>query len=144
MKKVILPIVSCLILVSCGSSPKIKVGDTAIDKKIFSGIWKLDSERDEFELNSDSATFSLYLNGNQVSMKGHWDIIELNIGNELTPILVLKNEVPTTGTVDYPEDRYYKFYLFSIDKITNGQIYITDLSAGAGFRRNKQVRLTHN
>ncbi len=143
MKNLLLPIITCLILASCESTPKIKLGDTAIDKKIFSGIWKLDSERDQFELNSDSGTYNLYYNGQEVSMKGHWDINELNINNEKTPVLVLKNDNQKTGN-DFSDDNYYKFYLFSIDKIENEQIYLSDLTASHGSRRHRQYRLTHN
>ena len=70
-------------------------------------------------------------------IKGHWDIIELNFNNEKTTLLVLKNEIPTTGNASYSQDGYFKFYFYSIDKIVNKQITLTDLSGETSLRRNE-------
>jgi hypothetical protein len=112
-----------------------------INKTIFTGIWTIDSETDKFELNADSSTYKLYLHGSQLNLKGHWEIIDLNISNEMNSILVLKNEIPTTGNSAFPEQQYFKYYFYSIDKIVNGEIFITDLSAENTVRRNRQYKL---
>ena len=108
-----------------------------IDKTQFAGVWTIDHESDNFELNPDSGTYNFYLHGSEMHIKGHWDIIELNLNNEKTTLLVLKNEIPTTGNASYPERGYFKFYFYSIDKIINKQITLTDLSGETTVRRNE-------
>lgn len=126
-----------LSLIIRNSSSASKAAD--INKSLFRGIWTLDSEYDAFELNPDSLTFSYYQLNSETYLKGHWDIIELTVDGETINTLVLKNEIPTTGTPNYPEDKYYKYFFFKVDKIENGEIYVTFLS-GHDNRRNEQHR----
>jgi len=116
------------------------VSASVLEKSVFAGVWTIDSENDKFEINNDGS-YELFIHGSQMRMKGHFELIDAGINNEKTTILLLKNETPTTGSASYPEDKYYKFYMFSVDKIINGQIFLTDLSGETVARRNGQYTL---
>ncbi len=133
-------IIIAILFVFLLSSKSTGTAASNIDKKIFRGIWTLESEYDSFELNPDNLTYKYYQHNSETNFKGHWDITTLTVNGETIDILLLKNEIPTTGNKSYPEEKYYQFYIFRIDKIENGEIYVTHLS-GNDRRRNEQNRL---
>jgi hypothetical protein len=128
--------ISAVLIIIILISELINSRSSRFDKKDFGGTWIFDHENDFFKLNSEELTYEFYIHGSSTHLKGEWRLIDVPFDTTNSSILVLKNDIPTTGNAMYPERSYYKYYFFLIDRIEEGKIYLTDLSAGFDFNRN--------